>query len=292
MPSISYYVTLALLQISGIKKQFATVPIAYKTLRKGTVRQPKSAFLKRLLPQVQHFLAGELTQLKPKNPSGRLAIIYPGGAYVYGPTLHQWDLAERIVKMHGHEVWMANYPKAPEHSIAQLSAFNDHVYERALAEFPAENIRLVGDSAGGGLMLSTVQRAIAQHWKLPAKIVAISPVADVQFKNPKSLEVEKRDVLLSLKGAESAQLFCGDTRLDDPMISPIYGSFKGFPPTVIFIAQYDITSPDQWELVKTMRRDKVEVQVDYGEKMPHIWPLFPFMHEALQAKKRVLEALR
>lgn len=291
-PSISYYVTLAAIHLTGLKKHFSQVPIAYEKLRKTDVHHPHNLYFKKVHMEVIPSHNGLLTQLVPQHPSGKLVVIIHGGAYVYGPGQHHWNLAESILREHQHTVWLCDYPKAPEHSIDEMSSFLDYVYLEALKQFPGDAISLIGDSAGGGLSLALTQRIIQNGWEKPNRVIGISPVVDARFENPESTEVEKHDVILSVKGVVSAKLFCGKTDLKDPIISPLFGSFSEFPPLILFLAEYDITYPDQKLLLNKLKEENVKAEVIIGEKMPHIWPLLPFMHEAKLAKKQLLNVLK
>lgn len=71
------------------------------------------------------------------------------------------------------------------------------------------------------------------------------------------------------------------------MMSPIYGSFKGFLPVDLFIGEYDILYPDQKLGRDKMKAEGVDVSVIIGEKMPHIWPLLPFMKEAIKSLNEI-----
>jgi hypothetical protein len=52
--------------------------------------------------------------------------------------------------------------------------------------------------------------------------------------------------MLSKVGVVSAKTMCaGDISLQNPEISPLYGNFKNFISTYIFIGENDIMQPDE-----------------------------------------------
>jgi acetyl esterase/lipase len=82
-----------------------------------------------------------------------------------------------------------------------------------------------------------------------------------------------------------------DMDLSNPMISPLNGSFEGFPQTIVFLGSHDIMYPDGKLAVQKMKNSKVEIEVIEGDKMPHIWPFLPVMKEAKLAFKEILNRL-
>ena len=74
-----------------------------------------------------------------------------------------------------------------------------------------------------------------------------------------------------------------DRNLKDPIISPIYGNFEGFPETILFAAERDITYPDQILAYEKANKAKADIRLIQGKNMPHIWPLLPIMKEAKMA---------
>ena len=287
--------TFFILRIMGIKKIFSESPINYKKLRKSDQKKPPKSFYKK-------FTVGELTVdetkiYKIENKSKKykeLVIFIHGGAFVSGPAEHHWKAVEKIVKHSGKDVWLLDYPKAPEFTIEQICDSIDSVFEFAVqTKVLPENIILIGDSVGGNLIMSLTQRLIQKKKELPGKLVLITPVFDASLTNMDIKIIESKDPMLGIKGALSAkELAAGTLDLKDQMISPLYGSFKGFPKTDIYIGEYDIMYPDAKIGVNKMKKEEVEVQVINGEKMPHIYPLLPILPEAKIALNQIINSIR
>lgn len=289
MKSFSYYLTLLVIKMKGVKKEFRKDPIDYQKLRKENVivSHPK-----KFRPfSFTQFKAGssEVSEIKPEKESGDIIIYYHGGAFVYGPVDYHWDTVKALARQTENVVWMINYPKAPENNIQEISESIDEVYTAAMEKYPLKNVILAGDSVGGTLITALVQRLIKADKSLPSLLVLISPVMDASFSNPEIEEIDNHDPILSKTGALSAKKMCAAGRsLKDPVISPLYGSFIGFPETLMFIAENDITRPDQQLAAQKMRNEKVEVTTIFGEGMPHIWPILPVMREAKKAFSTII----
>lgn len=291
--SFSFYITTWILKQLGLKKIFSTDPIDFIKLRKNDVFYPKSKSLKQKVTQKFTVLKSEITELSNDTINNKLVLFIHGGALISGPGQHHWDSIQKIIEKTDYNIWMCNYPKAPEHKILEINQNIDAVYKLALEKFEAKNIVLIGDSAGGNLILTLIQRLIKEKKETPKKVIAISPVVDAAFTNPKIDLIDKKDLMLSKKGVLSAKkMAAGDLIIDDESISPINGSFIGFPELYLFLAEYDITFPDQELLVKKLNQEKVKAHITIGKSMPHIWPLLPIMKESKIGLEQIIEILK
>lgn len=280
------------IRLKGLKKAFSKDPIDYQKIRKGDVREPKGAFFKQ--DRVKNFqvLNTFATEVNQENPSKNLLLFIHGGAFISGPSQIHWDTLKEIVKQTDHAVWLCDYPKAPETKIQAISENIDAVYQAALEKYPANRITLLGDSVGGTLVTALVQRLVQQNIELPLEIILVSPVMDASMSNPQIDKVDLKDPMLSKVGVLSAKRMCAENNdLENPMISPLNGNFKGFPKTTLFIAENDITYPDQLLAIDKMTQSEVELEVVDGKNMPHIWPFLPVMKEAKLALKEIIKRL-
>lgn len=290
--SITYYITVWVLKLKGIKKAFSKSPIDYQKIRKEDVLLPKSNFFKKKEMNSFSVLKTLITEVKSNSTSEKLLIYIHGGAFVSGPAKHHWDSLREISKQTQQTIWMCNYPKAPEHKISEISKNIDAVYQHALKHFDGKHITLMGDSVGGTLATALTQRLIQNKSALPSKIILISPVMDATMSHKDIAIIDKRDPMLSKKGVLSAKMMCAENNdLKSSLISPIYGDFKEFPKTILFLAENDITYPDQLLAVQKMKASHVNIEVIIGNDMPHIWPLLPVMKEAKTALNQIIERL-
>jgi len=291
--SFSYYLTLFVIKLKGVKKTFDSDPINYKKLRREDIPVPTNKYF-RQKNRTNTFKVSntEVTEVRSCKGSKKLILFIHGGAFVYGPVKHHWDTVEKLSRRTGYNVWICNYPKAPEYKISEISSNIDEVYKEALENFDAENIIFMGDSVGGTLLITLTQRLIKKHKPLPARLFLICPVIDPSFKNPKIDLIDKTDPILSKKGVLSAKIMCAENgNLNDPLLSPMAGSVANFPDTVLFMAENDITFADQQLFVTMLNNVNVPNKVVVGEGMPHIWPLLPVMKEAGEALDKIIELI-
>lgn len=288
--SISHRITLFIMKLMGVKKMFSEVPINYQKLRKGDVFEPKGKFYKSHKISRFSVMKTQITQVAYDPASEKLLIYIHGGAFISGPTQLHWDSIASISKKTEHNIWICNYPKAPEHKIDEISANIDKVYERALTTYKGENIIIMGDSVGGTLTIALTQRLIQSGISLPSKIILISPVLDANLSNPEIDSIENLDPVLSKNGVRSAKKMCSEN-LSDPRISPLFGKFHSFPPCYLYAAAHDIAFPDELLFAEKMKAAQSPITVTIGKEMPHIWPLLPVMHEAKLALNEIIEEI-
>ena len=287
--SFSYYLVINTIKLKGIKKIFSKNPIDYQALRKDDVYTPTTRHLQKnhhqttvLKSKIHHF-----TQVE----SDQLVIYIHGGAFIFGPCRHHWEAIKSIYKHTNQNVWLIDYPKAPEHEIKEITENIKAVYTEALKSFEPKNISLVGDSAGGTLIIKLMQQISDLIY--PKQLILICPVIDASFENEGIKEIETKDIMLAIKGVRSAKEMClRDTNLKNPAISPLYDSIQKFPKTTICIATQDITSVDQYKFVEKLEETGTEINVIEGEKMPHIRPLLPIMKESKFALNQIVELLQ
>lgn len=292
MKSFTYYLTLAVIRYKGLKNIFSQNPIPYHKLRKDDIHDPKPGRFSPHTFKTFDIMQTKVSEIKPSIPKNYLVIYIHGGAFVYGPVDYHWDAVKKIVSKTSCTLWMLDYPKAPENKIETISENIRKVYMEAVEKYSSENIILIGDSVGGSLILSLVQNFIEEKTEYPANLILISPVMDASFSNPEIDEIERLDPILSKAGALSAKKMCAvNNDLSDQEISPINGSFEDFPRTLLFMAERDITYPDQKRAVLRMKEAGVDLETIVGKDMPHIWPILPLLKEGEMAFNKLIKEI-
>ena len=75
-----------------------------------------------------------------------------------------------------------------------------------------------------------------------------------------------------------------------PEISPVNGSFRGFPRMLILVGGREILLDDSRQVCDKASKDGVDVQLDIWPKMFHDWWLFGFL--VPESEKCLLEVAR
>lgn len=295
MSKILKHITFLVLKIMGIKNNFSQDPIDYSKIRKSDIKSPPKSFYNKFNVAEKVLSSTNITIIsntKDNTNEKRLILFIPGGAFISGPAQHHWSTLEKIVEKTDVPIWLVDYPKSPEHDILYINQNIDEVYSAALKKIDSNKIILIGDSVGATLIMSLVQRLIHKNEKVPSKLILITPVFDSSMSNKEIDEIDKEDPMLSKIGILSAKKMCAQKlELKNPMISPLYGNFNGFPKTILFVGGKDIMCPDAILGSKKMEQSGVELELMYEPEMPHIYPLLPLMTESKKALSNIISKI-
>jgi monoterpene epsilon-lactone hydrolase len=181
------------------------------------------------------------------------------------------------------------YRLSPEHAFPVAVDDTIAVYRTLLRHnISASDLIFMGDSAGGGLALLTIQALIKHQLPVPRGVVVLSPWADLSTSSESYTRNEDIDPMLHIeriRWVASQLLGPNRTRLDlyDPLLSPLFGSFKGFPPMYVTVGTTEIIEDDSHSVVKRAQEAGVDVTFEEGLHMMHIYPIFfPYFPEARQ----------
>jgi epsilon-lactone hydrolase len=214
--------------------------------------------------------------------SGRAILLFHGGGYVFGLPSRYVGLAGRYAKAAGAPVYISEYRLAPEHPFPAAAEDGLQAYRAMLERYPSKEIALAGDSAGGGLGVATLQAAQAEGLPMPSSLLLLSPWLDVSGAS-ESMQTNRDSEILILPEtfARCARWYAGDTDMTDPMMSPIYGSPAGFPPTLIQVSDSEMIYNDSTRFVAQAKAAGVDIRLDTEPGMWHVWQLMaPLVDEA------------
>lgn len=113
---------------------------------------------------------------KPISRTEGLYILYlHGGAFCCCNTATHREMLFRMVQYTKANILAVDYRRPPEHPYPD--PVNDclHAYRWLLSKIDASRIVLAGDSAGGGLVISTIVEAVKQGLPAPAGSILVSP---------------------------------------------------------------------------------------------------------------------
>jgi acetyl esterase/lipase len=211
-----------------------------------------------------------------------------GGAYVSGGLLQARVLASQIAAASCLNVMTFAYRLAPEHPYpAQLEdAWTVYTYLLDQGYAP-ERIALTGESAGGNLALALALKLKKEGRPMPACLALMSPWGDVELTGKSYRELQGEDPTLDFDAIQKAahDFTAGDAALlRDPMVSPIYADFTGFPPVQIHVGTKELLLSDAETLADVLLRDQVQVTLMRWEGMCHVFQVFGFPESRMSMK--------
>ncbi|WP_416566171.1 alpha/beta hydrolase fold domain-containing protein [Nocardia testacea] len=212
--------------------------------------------------------------IRPATPSGKVVVGVHGGAYVVQPTVMHWLDYATMARDTGATVVVPIYPLAhtPQGRAATVVPALADLVTAQIGAHGAANVSLYGDSAGGGLALATAQELVRRAATRPAHMVLISPWLDVSMTNPAIATVA--DPILGTAALRKAGTWwAGTLPLTDPLVSPLYGSLAGLPPTGVYSGSLDVLSPDALVLRDKARAAGAAFTFVLRKGLIHDWAL-------------------
>jgi monoterpene epsilon-lactone hydrolase len=249
----------------------------------------------RIRPTREAPLLGEWIEPESEAEPGPTLLYLHGGGYVFcSPETHR-PITVTLAARAPARVFSLDYRLAPEHPFP--AAIEDAVaaYRQLLAEgIPARRIVIGGDSAGGGLTLSTLLSLRAAGDELPAGAILFSPWTDLAGTGTTLVSNDKTDVMFHGEGLKSGgRHYLGATSPTDPLASPLYADLGGLPPLFVQASGAEVLLADSTRLVEKARAAGVAVEFEIWPKLPHVWQIFaPFMPEARAALAKTSDFVR
>jgi monoterpene epsilon-lactone hydrolase len=231
----------------------------------------------------------------PGADAGRVLLFLHGGGYELGSLRSDGELAARLGGASGMRVLFPEYRLAPEHPFP--AAIDDVVaawhWLRADQGLSANSIAVAGDSAGGGLSVALLVATRDAGEALPAVAVLMSPTVDLTSSGASMTERVDQDPISTpamLRQFASDYLARADPKT--PLASPLFASLSGLPPLLVQVGSADLLLSDSERLARAATEAGVEVTLEVGEGLPHVYQLLLGTPEAAEATEQIGKFLR
>ena len=220
--------------------------------------------------------------------SGKALIYLHGGGYILGSAKANVALPVRINAYSGIPVLSVEYRLAPEHKFPAGLMDALGAYRWLLDNnFDAGSIGVFGDSAGGGLVLALALATDDENLPGPGALAVLSPSTDLTRSGDTQTTLATFDPILGSGIGTPPHVYAGDVDLRHPLISPVYGDFRGLGPLLIQVGTRERLLSASVRLARRAREAGVDVTLDVWEGMWHVWQDHPTIPEAEQASKEI-----
>jgi len=231
----------------------------------------------------------------PGADDGRVLMFLHGGGFELGSLRSDGELAARLGRASGMRVLLPEYRLAPEHPFP--AAIDDVLaawrWLRTGQDLSAGSIAIVGDSAGGGLAVALLVATRDAGQALPAAAALMSPTVDLTSSGASMTERAEQDPISTpamLRQFAADYLAGADPRT--PLASPLFASLAGLPPLLIQVGTADLLLSDSERLASAAAQAGVDVILEIGQGLPHVYPIMLGTPEAAEATEQIGKFLR
>jgi acetyl esterase/lipase len=221
-------------------------------------------------------LGGVGTELNlPTQKTGNGVIMYiHGGGFAFGTPASTKASSSALAGETRLPVYSIDYRLAPEHRFPAGAEDCFAAYKALVEQFPQSGIALIGESAGGNLVLVTALMAKDRGIKPPACVIAYSAAVDMAEDHPSRTANESTDLVVPPDIAalvRSIYISEGDDPYN-PYLSPLYGDYAHFPPLRIVVDKSEVLYDDSRLLAEKAKAAGVVVEYSEVDDAFHSFP--------------------
>ena len=200
-----------------------------------------------------------------------------GGGYSTGSSLYARTLTSKLASSTSMDVLCFDYRLAPEHPFPAATEDAMKVWNYLmLLGYGARDVILTGDSAGGNLALALTLKLKEEGRLLPRGLVLMSPWTDMTNSGESFMDKAEVDPVLDSDYINRMiQAYADGQDLKNPMVSPLFGEFDGFPPVYIQVGENEILLSDSIRLHQAFVDANVSVKLDIYKGMWHVFQMSP-----------------
>ncbi len=195
-----------------------------------------------------------------------------GGAYVFNAGLASVGEAVLLADACKTRVLSVDYRLPPDHPFPAASDDVLAVWKAVCKDHDPKAVVMGGTSAGGGLIMTTMLRCKADKLPIPAALFLGTPGADMTKTGDSIfINAEIDHALGRYEGRmeECVKLYANGKDLKDPLLSPIYGEFAGWPPAILVSGTRDLLLSATVRTHRKLRAAGVVAELHVYEGMSH-----------------------
>ena len=220
----------------------------------------------------------------------RVFVFIHGGGFCAGAPATHRKLAAHISRATGTRVLLPDYRLAPEHPFPSGVQDCLAVYGGLLkAGVRSYEIAIGGDSAGGGMTVSTLIALRDGKAPLPTSATLIAPWLDLTNSSPTYTTNAATDPTISLPEHNiTAGWYAGHLDRDNPLISPLFAELKGLPPILVQAGGIETMLDDSRLFAERAQAAGVDATLQVWPGLWHVWHQWvPEVPEALEAIEKI-----
>lgn len=271
----------AQLRFARLLPAYMPLPVARWLIKQGLARVRLAADVTREAVSADGVACEWL--IPQNSPNDHVLLYLHGGGFVFGLTPPHLEMGAYLAQKMGIRVLMVDYRVAPDHPFPAPLDDCVTVYRWLLKQgISAHNCVVAGDSAGGNLTITTLMKLRDSGEQLPAAAACLSPVADLCERG--NAWKEFKDPLLHPRAGRifnKSYIAHNDAR--NPLISPVFGDWRGLPPLLVHAGEDEILRDDAVRIAALAKVAGVDVRLEIYPRMWHVWQLYLTLPQAVQS---------
>jgi monoterpene epsilon-lactone hydrolase len=213
----------------------------------------------------------------PGSDAKCVLMFFHGGGYCSGSIVSHRRMVTEAGRAARMRTLAVAYRLAPEHPYpaAHEDAMTAWRFLRKQG-IAARNIAVGGDSAGGNLTITLINRLRGAGEEQPACAWLASPWTDLTMSGASLAAKDAVDPLIHKPYLEELASAYAPAPLDhkDPLISPLFSDLRGFPPTLIQVGSSETLLDDATRFAAAAGAADVSVTLEIWPHMIHAWPMW------------------
>lgn len=230
----------------------------------------------------------EAVWYRPEDAHDRRLIIYiHGGGFMWSSADAHCGVISRVADAAKTNTLALDYQVAPFSPFPGAIQEGVALYKAMLNEgYQPEEIVLVGDSAGGGLVLSVLYALKCEGVSLPACAVISSAYIDLT-NSGESIEWVTKDPCVSREGLDiCVEHYLQGADPADPLANVLFADVTGFPPILLQVGSRERLLSDSTRFAAKADSAGVKAKLEIYDACVHLWhwwvPDAPESHEAIR----------
>ncbi len=224
--------------------------------------------------------------------TGKVLFHIHGGGMTIGNSRSARFMLAHTGTLCGRDTVSVDYRLCPEYS--QPAAVEDcaAAYQGLLEEYAPQDIALIGESAGGMLVLALLAYLKQHGLPMPSKACVISGSADPMYDSPSMTENRETEVVvcLNLRQVMHEYYFC-DGDLHDPVLDPMDSDLSGWPPIYFHACDDEILRDESVRMHEKLKAAGIPTKLTIKEGLFHCYMLYD-LPESYEAFREFSDFLR
>lgn len=235
--------------------------------------------------------------IKHKAPAEQVCIYLIGGGMLKYPKKDEVKEQIKLARLTGRDMVLPYYPLVPDNSILDVYEMLYQLYKKLIEEYEHENIAIAGGSSGGNLALGLISyiNEKGEGIPMPGKIYAASPGTMIytEEEKRKAKILDGRDLIMSIIALENIQVGMENGReVPEYMRYLQRGDYTGLKEAYLIFGGDEVFSAAADTIAEQMRKFGVDVRLEIGEGMYHMYSMMPLVPEAKKAYQDMIEYLK